>query len=828
MSTFYTDIKYGLRQLIQTPGFTTIAIVSLALGIGVCTAVFSLLNAVWMQSLPVENPHQLRLVNWSGHNVSYSNFTGGAADGGRQRDGANVCSSFPYPLYRDFKEQVEGCSDVFAFFGLEGLTVVCPQGAITTAAMMVSGDFFNGYGANALIGRTLQPEDEVTGATPVAMITHRLWDRQYDLDPAVLGQMITINEHSFTIVGVLPRSYSGPQIGDMAQIYVPMSAQPQFVKRHPLDGRDQWWVNIMARLEAGADEAQVQATMEGLLLQNLSAPQQQTRADNAHILLIDGSRGQLGMRKMMAQGLAVIMIAVILVLCIACANLAGLLLARGATRQPELTIRAAMGAKRGRLIRQLLTESLLLSLAGAGLGLLLSVWIKATILGFIPDSLDSFRLDVRTDLRVLSFTLAMAVLTCLFFGLLPALRVTRIDLNNTLKGQRILGHLTLRMGKVLVAAQVSLTVLLLVGTGVLTQSLIRLYRTELGFETDQILVFGLNPGQAGYHDANAVQYFDQISDQLTALPGVRRVAFSSEGLLSGNLSCSGFSLPGRTVPEDQHLQADLLTVNEAFFATLQIPLLQGRPFARTDTASQPWVTIINQKLAETCFGHEDPLNQTIRMGNRDYRIIGVCQNAKYNRVQRNIEPALYFSHRQSQTEGMVVEVQCKSDPLRLLPAVRRVVADVDRGIPMKNITTQAQLFKNSITPERIFANLCSGLAFMGTVLSCIGIYALMAFMVTRRTNEFGVRLALGAQPRDIARPVIVHALHLAGFGLLIGIPISLGFTHILRSVLFGVSPHDPATLALAIGLVLIVAILSAWIPARRAAKIDPMEALRYE
>jgi predicted permease len=822
------DVKYALRQLRKSPGFTAVAISSLALGIGVNTAIFSMLNAVWLRSLPVKDPHQLQIVNWSGHNARLSYYTGGAGDGSRSPDGPMMSGSFPYPLYRDFKERVEGCSDTFAFCGLFGLTAVGPKGAATTDALMVSGDFFEGYGAQAFIGRTIRPGDELSGAESVAVITYRWWEKEYDLDPDVIGQTIIVNQKSFNIIGVMPRFYCGPQIGDMANIYVPMSAQPLLYPSHPLDARDHWWANIMVRLEPGVDQTRIMTAMEGVFLQTLSAPEQKTRMDNPHIALIDGSRGLLGERRQIATALSVLMVAVGLVLLIACANLAGLLLARGATRQRELTVRAAVGAGRGRLVSQLLTESMILSLAGAGFGLLTAIWIKSVILGFLPGSLDNFHIDASIDLHVLLFTLGTAMLTSLLFGTLPALRVTRIDLCSNLKNQKLLGIRGLWLGKTLVATQVSLSVLLLVGTGLLVQTMVNLYRTELGFSTDKILVFRVNPSQAGYRDANSVRFYDQAETNIAGLPGVKSVSLSSDSLLGGRQSSNGFSIPGRAVQEDQNMQADILNVSEAFFQTMSIPLLRGRAFERTDTPSQPGVVIINETFIRRFFPKEEPLGQSIRMGNRDYQIVGLCGDTKYDRVQREIEPMMYFSHRQASPGAIFFEVRTTGEPLALVSSIRKIVADIDNTIPVEYISTQSQLFKESIIPERIFTYLCSSLALLGILLSCIGLYGLLAFIVTHRIGEIGIRMALGASPGDVAWPIIRHALWLTGSGLVIGIPVSLGFVRILRSVLFGVNPHDPLTIVASILMVLSVATLAAWLPARRAAKVDPMKALRYE
>jgi predicted permease len=825
MSTFFNDIKYGIRQLIKSPGFTAVAIVSLALGIGVNTAIFSLLNGVFLRSLPVSDPHQLRTVNWGGHNVSYSNFSGTGTSG---KGNMRMTSSFPYPLYCDFRDQVEGCSSVFAFKDLPGLTVIGPDGAATTEGLMVSGNFFEGYGAKALIGRIINPQDDEPSAEPVAVITYRWWDRHYGLDPNALGQTIMLNNINFTIIGVLPRYYCGPLIGDRSNIYVPMSAQPQLSKGYPLNSCNHWWLQIMARLKPKANETQVQAAMQGFLQQTLAAPDQRTHADQPVIVLEDGSRGPLMIRQRIAKPLYMLMVAVGLVLLIACANLAGLLLARGAVRQQELTVRAAMGAGRWRLIRQLLTESLILSLAGAAFGILLAMWIKAAIVGFISGLTDSFHMNVGTDMNVLLFTLALALLTSILFGLLPALRITRINLSSGLKDARTIGVTSLRLGKFLVATQVGLSVLLAVGAGLLLQTLINLYKVDVGFNTDKLLIFGLNPRQADYDDIERIQFYDNVRSAIVGVPGVRSVAFTSTSLLSGGLSCNGISIPGREQQPGQHMQADCLDVSETFFETMGISLLRGRTFNVTDTSSQSRVAIVNEKFANSFFPDEDPVGQSFRMGDRNFQMVGICGDTKYNRIQRAIEPTMYFAHRQTAPGAMFVEVRAAVDPMSLIPVIRKIVTDLDRTIPMMEISTQTQLLKQSILPERLFTILCSALAALGVGLSCVGLYGLLAFTVARRTGEIGVRMALGARPKDVAWPVVKNAFYLAAFGIAVGIPAALGITRIIRSILYDIKPYDPLTIVAAAVLLLLVAALAAWIPARRAAKTDPMEALRYE
>jgi predicted permease len=821
------DLRFALRQLLKTPGFTAVAVLTLALGIGANTAIFSLLNAVWMRSLPVRDPHQLRVVNWSGHNVQLAHWTGGG--GGRSQVGTEVHGSFPYPLYLDFERQVTGCSDVFAFFGLEGLTVGGSVEATTADALMVSGNFFEGYGAKALMGRTIVPSDESSQAGPVAVITYAFWEKVFGLDPQVLGQVISLNQHPFNIVGVLPKTFCGPEIGNFATLYVPMSAQPILSPGHPLEARNHWWARVMTRLEPGANETQVTSAMKGLLLQTLSAPEQQTRVEKPNIVLEDGSRGLLGVRRMMALGISLIMGAVGLVLVIACANLAGLLLARGSAREHELSVRAALGAGRARLIRQLLTESLVLSLAGAGLGCLLVVWVKSLVLGFIPDTLQGFQLQVGMGLNTFLFALGSALMTTLLCGLLPALKVTRVDLCSGLKSRQVSGVPSLRLGKALVVGQVSLSVLLIVASGLLLQTLINLNRVDLGFNPKQLLVFRVNPGQAGLEDIPRTQFYDQIQEAVEALPGVQSVAMSSDSLLGGRRSGATPSFPSRDKPQGHNPMADLLDVNEVFFQTLDIPLLRGRAFHRADAASDSRAVVVNKVFVDTFFENEDPIGQSFLLGKEtDCLIVGVCGDAKYDRPQRSIEPTIYRFHRQASLGAMSFEVRTAVEPLSLVPGIREIVADLNRAVPLEKVSTQSQMLEASITPERLLSALGSGLALLGIVLSGMGLYGLLAFMVTRRTGEIGLRLALGARRRDIARQVISNALRLAAIGLLIGIPAALGLTQALRSVLFGVRPHDPITLVASTLLVASLAALAAWIPARRASCVDPMVALRSE
>jgi predicted permease len=819
--TLLQDVGFGLRMLAKSPGFTAVAVVSLALGIGANTAIFSLINGLLLRSLPVRNPHELRVINWTGQKTELSNFTGNMK---KRAGGATSCGSFPYPAYRDFRDRAQGFSDVFAFCSLYNCTLVAKQGAVTLEGMMVSGNFFRGYGTTAFLGRTLLPEDEAPGSPAVAVITYRVWERQFGMDPQVIGEAVTLNKSAFTVVGVLPRDHVGPLTGDMAGFYAPMSAQPQLLPGYPLDSPSHWWVQVMGRLAPNADEAQARAALEVQFLQVLN--NSNARIQSPGILVEDGRRGPM-MEKLAAPALALQSV-VALVLLVACVNLASLLLARGAVRRHEMAVRALMGAGRGRLIRQLLTESLMLALLGAGAGFLFATWAKAGLLGLLQQFDSSFHVDARTDFNVLLFTVAATALTALLCGALPALRASRVDPARELQGGRSALAPRLRLSRALVVGQIALSLLLVTGAGLLVRTLINLRQVNPGFAAENLLLFRLDAAQAGYQGQRLLNFYDDVRQSVAAIPGVHSVAMSHLALLGQRSLQSHFTIPGRAAGTENGLQAHVLSISDGYFSTMGIALLRGRDFNTSDTGQSLRAVVVNETFARTLLPGVEAIGRSIRCGNTDYEIVGVCCDAKYDSLRNEMPPTVYNPCRQDPPGAMVFDVRTVLPPQSLVPAVHKIVETLDPTIPLAEVTTQAELLERSLMAERLFTRLCVSLAGLALVLCCIGVHGLMAYNVARRTHEFGVRLALGATPARIARPIVREALLLAGTGLVVGVPMALGLGRVVRSVLYNVAPYDPLTLLCGVFVLLAVAALAAWLPARRAAKTEPMIALRCE
>ncbi len=815
------DARFGLRMLRKSPVFTAVAVISLALGIGAATAIFALVHAVLLRSLPVPNPQELVVLKWSGAHPKTGNSMGSMESDAAGRVTADAVS---YPVFRGLREQCAAQADVFTFTELHqlGITARARREPFAAAGLMVSDNLFSGLGAHPLLGRLLGPEDQAGAAVPAIVLTHECWQREFDLDPAALGQSVTLNGNPYTIVGVLPRDFPGVVAGDRTEFYVPMSAQPQLLSSWSLTAPDRWFVKLMARKKPGVSDAQVQSALNVAF-----ARETETIMKDAKILVFSGRNGFSYQRNTYRKPLLLLLGIVGVVILVACANLAGLLLARGAVREHEFAVRAAIGAGRWRLIRQSLTESVLIALFGGALGILVAVWGKAVVARLLAGSLDDFRFDTSLDLAVLGFALGTALLTALLSGLLAALRAGRSDALAGLKERTALGAPRLRVGKALVVAQVALSVLLLAGAGLYVRTLVNLVRVNPGFATDNLLLFRVSPRTAGYRGSKSAGFYDSAQQALAAIPGVKAVTLMQNPLLAGSMSGgSFFTLLNQSSGFDPN--AHKHTVSETFFATMSIPVLLGRELRASDTESSPKVVVVNQAFARKYFPETNPLGQVLKVkGNdADWQIVGVCQDTKYTGVKDEIPPTVYFSYRQDAIGFACFAVRTALPPQAIVPSVRKAVAAVNPLVPLAGITTQKAMRDQSIAQERMFASLCGALACLAVLLSCIGLYGLMAYNVARRTNEIGIRMALGATQRKVAWPILREAVVLGGVGAGIGIPAALALTRFIKSQLYGVAPTDPVTMAVAAVLLITVAVIAAWIPARRAARVDPMVALR--
>ena len=815
------DLKFAGRQLLKNPGFTTIAVLSVALGVGANTAIFSLVNAVLLSSLPVPNPHELRVVEWQGAETQEEMFTGRRWDDGPGRQKGDSVS---YPLFAALREQCGVQADIFGHASLHDVTVRARREAFIADGLMISDNFFSGLRARAVFGRLLGEEDARPGAPPTAVITYGWWDNQFDSDPTVLGQPVTLHGHTFTVVGVLPRNFPGVHPGNQIEFYVPMSAQPQLMSNWSPTSPKHWWVRLMARLKPGVHHEQFQAALDVAFTRGIEDLMKQPKA-----VVSEGRAGPDVRRSHYRRPLALLLAVVGVVLLIACANLASLSLARGAARQHEFAVRAAIGAGRWRLIRQSLTESLLIALLGGGLGILVALWGRTAVSRLLAGPVDGLHYDTSLDLRVLGFTLAIALIAGLLSGLLPAVRAGSVDPLGGIKARAALGAPRLRAGRVLVAAQIALSVLLLVGAGLYVRTLANLVHINAGFRTEDLLLFKVNPRNAGYQGARTTEFYGDVQRSLTAIPGVRAVTLTQYALLGGWMSGGGFfTLPGHPVEGASKPQAHRLAVSETFFDTMGIPLLLGRGFTDADVDSAPKVVVVNDTFARKYLPNENPVGQTMAANGTEWQIVGVCRDAKYTDIKADTPPTVYFTFRQDLVGSAFFALRTALPPLVVATAARKALAAIDPNVPLTSISTQEQVRDSKIAPERLFATLCGLLAFLAVLLSCIGLYGLMAYNVARRTAEIGIRMALGARPGEVARLILRDALGLATIGAAVGFPAALILTRLIRSQLYGVEPNDPFTLAAAAFVLVAVAAAAAWIPARRAARIEPVVALRSE
>jgi predicted permease len=865
MHNFLQDLRYGFRMMLKQKGLTAVALLSLALGIGANTALFSVVDAMLLKMLPVKEPERLVLLR----SVAPREFSVGSYSGNsntEKQTGQRTMTSFAFQSYQRLREQQGPLSDVFAF-GSVGLTLNADGQAEFASGQAVSGNYYSGLGVQPALGRLLTDEDDKAGASPVAVLSHRYWEKRFSSDASAVGKQINLNNVAFTIVGVSAKGFDGAMgVGTTQDVTVPLALEPQLYadpKRSYQNG-NVWWLRIMGRLNPGVTPEQAQAQLENAFHQSVVehrvARQTAAKASGGNAIsdldpkqyprlyADQGGQGEMDRRRYYKPSLYLLLGVVGLVLLIACANVANLLLSRAAGRQKEIGLRLAMGASRRRLIRQLLTESLLLSVFGGLLGTIFAVWIKD---GLLAVSLWGGRgmasLEPRLDWRVLAFTFGLSILTGIVFGLAPAWRSTRVDLTPALKDTGRSSSAVHRslLSRGLVVFQVALSLLLLVGAGLFVRTLLNLQRVDPGFNTQNLLLFEVEPSLIGYKDENLRRIYQQISERIETTPGVEAVTFSRMALLSFGASSSSIFLrealsatpdsEGRLTPTGE---AHRHTVRENFLQTMGIPLLAGRTFGPQDTTTTPKVVVVNQTFANKYFPNQNAIGKRFTYDTAkpdELEIIGISRDSKYTSQRDEIPPTVYASYRQERPlPNAVFEVRTSGDPGAIAGSMRNVVREIEPNLPVMRIKTQVEQADETLRMERLFAKLLTLFALLAQQLAAIGLFGVLAYAVSQRTQEIGIRMALGADRGSVLRMIVRQGMTLVVLGVIFGLIGSYVLTKYLESwvglskMLFGVRVSDPLTYTVIALLLTFVALIACYIPARRATKVDPLVALRYE
>jgi predicted permease len=866
MNTLLQDLRYGFRMLFKQKGLTAVALLSLALGIGANTALFSIVDAMLIKMLPVREPDRLVLFK----SLAPREFSVGSYNGSSNTDkasGQQVRTSFAYLTYQRIREQPGPLSDVFTFGGV-GMNVNADGQGDVANGQAVSGNYYTALGVQPALGRLITDEDDKANATPVAVLSHRYWQKRFGGDMAVIGKQINLNSLAFTVIGVSAMGFDGTMgVGSTQDVTIPISLESQLYAdktRSYMNGAGIWWLRIMGRLKPGATPEQAQAQLQNIFQQSVvehrAARQAAALASGGNAinnldpsqyprLYADpGAQGEMYLRNNYRPSLYLLLGVVGLVLLIACANVANLLLSRAAGRQKEIGLRLALGASRWRLIRQLLTESVLLAFLGGLLGIAFAVWIKDGLLavsGWGGRGLNA--LDPRLDWRVLGFTFALSLLTGLVFGLAPAWRTTKVDLTPSLKdsgrGSSAVHRSILSRG--LVVVQVALSLLLLIGAGLFVRTLLNLQRVDPGFNTQNLLLFDVQPSLIGYKDDKLRQIYREIGERVETVPGVQAVTFSRMPLLSQGSSSSSVFLrealsatpdsEGRIKPTGEGYRH---TVRENFLEAMGIPLLYGRTLSPQDDINSPKVVVVNQTFANKFFPNQNAIGKRFTLDTKkpdEIEIVGICKDAKYTRQRDDVPPTIYGSFRQERPlPHATFEVRTTGDPTGAVAAVRDAVRQVDSNLPVMNVKTQVEQADETLRMERLFAKLLTLFALLAQQLAAIGLFGVLAYTVSQRTHEIGIRMALGANRASVLKMVVRQGMTLAVLGVILGLVGSYVLTKYLESwiglstMLFGVKPSDPWTYAVIAVLLSVVALIACYIPARRATKVDPLVALRYE
>ena len=847
------DLRHAARMLLNNKGWTAVVVLSLALGIGANTALFGAFNSLLLTKLPVKDPDGLVRVRWSTDAKGRNDMVTSSSDYGYSAPGPNgerVRSTFSYPMYRQFVTDNQTMTDVFACAPFGRLNVVVDGQAELASAFVSSGNYYQVLGIGARLGRTIVPDDDRADATPVAMISSKYWHLRFGTDPGVVGKVVRMNNVLVTIVGVLPPDFTGVQntTDELPDVSLALSLQPQLETQSGpsrLSQATYWWLQLMGRLKPGATPEQVQGNLEGVFqntaraglaeyLKGLTDAQRatasnQNRTEVPRLRVDSAARGVYDVSTTEIRSVTILSVIVAIVLLIVCANVANLLLSRATTRQKEMSVRLSLGATRGRLMRQLMTESLLLASMGGALGLLVGYWGRKLLPGPTGQA-------ASIDWRIVAFVLLVTGLTGLLFGIAPALRGTGMNVNSALKetSRGVVGSRSV-LSKILLVVQVGMSLVLLVGAGLFLRTLSNLRHVDVGFNPQNLVLFRVNPALNRYDEKRMTALYRDMLERLGTVPGVRGAAMSQPALLSGSVNSTSIYIQGRVYPPGRP-QGDAndinrLVISPNFFEVMGIPVIKGRGFTARDDGAAPKVVVINEAAARKFFPNEDPLGK--HYGNSvettgTFEIVGVLRDTKYNSVRDAAPPTMYVPYAQSRLGNAVFELRTAAAPSGVMGAVREAVRQIDPNLPLTDVSTQIEQVERRFAQEKLFAQAYTLFGGLALLLASIGLFGLMSYNVSRRTNEIGIRMALGAQRSDVLGLVMRESMILVAIGIVLGLVAALSASSFVKSLLFGLPPTDPLALAAAMAIMVIVSGLAGYLPARRASKVDPMVALHYE
>jgi predicted permease len=824
------DLRSVFRTLRASPGYVFVAILSLAIGIGANTAVFSMVRQLLIEPLPVDRPSELRLVYWTPNSNDPINVSNLNSSGFRDSAGVSYRSNFSYAEYIAMRDAASGSADLSGFNLAPKLTAsIEGRPPIVANGMLVSGSFFSTVRPTLALGRSLTESDDAPGAPAVAVIGYGLWTRLLANDPNVVGRTIRLSDAPVTIVGVTAQAYRGLSQGGFipeTDVTMALSQQPLVTSKWASPGQSLFtaanvnWVRMIARVREGSDARVtdvLQTALRGALPNGGLTPAQ---AAISSPRLFPGARGLDSIRTTAVLPLRVLSVVVGVVLLIACINIAGLMLARGVSRQRELAVRRALGAGRARIVRQLLLESVALSVAGGAAGLLLAVLTAPVLQSMLTSGLGTSGIGVELDWPLLAGTGALACTAGVLAGLLPAIRFSRQG--DTMLKERTGAAPRLMIGRALLALQIAVSLPLVVGAGLFLRTISNLASVDLGFNPRGLVLFTLDPTMSGKAPERSAIVFPQVLDRLEQIPGVTSASLSENAMISGWESDSTVTVNGRT--GDMYMNG----VGPHYLQTMEVPLLRGRSIERTDRFGQPWVVVINQSAARKFFGADSPVGQHFLVGRHDVEVVGVMGDNKYDDLRHAVPPTMLLSYQQRQLGSLNVVVRADVPVSTLQPAIERAVHDVDASLPISDFRTQTDQIDQTIGKERVFTRLLTVFGLFALLLACVGLHGVTSYSLARRTNEFGIRLALGAQRSQLLWLVLRQVVELAVIGLAIGLPVAWLAGPALRSLLFGLEPNDPVTMLISAALMAAVAIAAGLWPARRAARMEALNALRTE